>query len=293
MTTRKHPSAFTKQTLHEGVTEKIVRELKTGTPPWVKPWHCSAMLGVPRNYVTNRAYTGINVLLTWLSTWDGGFRDTRWLTANQISQLGGTFRGQSATRIVFAKAHTRHPGTEKEETYYVQKLYNIFNAEQVSGIELESEEKLEPFANRTPALDAFIAAQGVPIKHGGDRAFYNLARDAVALPFPSSFVSAEAYYAVALHELVHATGHPNRLARKMGKQGSYEYFVEELIAELGAAFVCAEFGLTCVHHAGYIGAWINLLEADAKVVFTAAREASRAADYLRATAAKKPLTAAA
>ena len=114
-----------KPTLHERVTEKIVRELKTGTPPWVKPWHCSARLGVPRNYVTNRAYTGINVLLTWLSAWDGGFRDTRWLTANQISQLGGTFKGQSATRIVFAKTHTRHPGTEKEETYFVQKLYNV------------------------------------------------------------------------------------------------------------------------------------------------------------------------
>ena len=281
-----------KPTLHERVTEKIVDQLKAGTPPWIQPWNSSTNSGVPRNYVTNRAYTEVNVLLTWLSAWDGGFHDTRWLTANQISQLGGTFKGQSATRIVFAKAHTRHPGTEKEETYYVQKLYNIFNAEQVSGIELEPEGKLEPFANRTPALDAFIAAQGVPIKHGGDRAFYNLARDAVALPFPSSFVSAEAYYAVALHELVHTTGHPNRLARKMGKQGSYEYFVEELIAELGAAFVCAEFGLTCVHHAGYIGAWINLLEADAKIVFTAAREASRAADYLRATAAKKTLTAA-
>ena len=286
MAAKKHwTPAESKQTLHERITEKIVAQLKEGTPPWVKPWNNSSASGMPRNYVSGRAYSGVNVLLTWLSAWEGGFSDTRWLTANQIKELGGSFEGASATRIVFAKECTRKPGTDDEETFFVQKLYNVFNAEQVVGVELEPAEQVKPFLDRIPELDAFIAAQEVPITHGGDKAFYNRTRDAVVLPPPGEFVSPEAYYGVALHELVHASGHPNRLGREMGKRESYEYFVEELVAELGAAFVCAEFGLMGPHHAGYIGAWINLLEADPKIIFTAARDAGRAAEYLKAAAA--------
>ncbi len=293
MTTQTRPtSKAVKSSLHERVTQKIVAQLKEGTPPWVKPWSCTSVSGVPRNYVSNRPYSGVNVLLTWLSALEQGFSDTRWLTANQITQLGGSFKGQSATRIVFTKQHTREPGTDDEETFFVQRLYNVFNAEQVSGIDLEPEREPLPFTARLPELDAFVAAQGVPITHGGDKAFYNLTRDAIVLPHPGTFISPEAYYAVALHELVHASGHPERLARPMGKRESYEYFVEELVAELGAAMVCAEFSLTCSHHAGYLAAWIELMESDTKIIFTAAREAGRAAEYLKAAAAKPQLAAA-
>ena len=287
MPTRKRPeNKKTKPGLHEQVTEKIVAQLEKGTPPWVKPWNCTFARGMPRNFVSQRPYSGVNVLLTWLSALEGGFNDTRWLTANQIKELGGSFKSQAATRIVFAKAYTRKPDTDDEETFFVQKLYNIFNAEQVSGVALEPEAKPPPFAARIPELDAFIAAQGVPITHGGIKAFYKATSDAIVLPHPGAFISPEAYYAVALHELVHASGHPDRLARTMGKRESYEYFVEELVAELGAAMVCAEFGLTCSHHAGYVATWCDLMASDTKIIFNAAREASRAADYLKAAATR-------
>lgn len=293
MPTKKCPQReIVKPSLHERVTQKIVAQLKEGIPPWIKPWNCASASGMPRNYVSNRPYSGINVLLTWLSTLEGSFNDTRWLTANQIKELGGSFKGQSATRIVFAKQHTRNSGESNEESFFVQKLYNVFNVEQVSGVNLEPEEEPLPFTARIPELDAFIAAQGIPITHGGNKALYNLTRDAIILPHPGTFTSPEAYYAVALHELVHASGHPKRLARPMGKRESYEYFVEELVAELGAAMVCAEFGLMCSHHAGYLAAWIELMESDARVIFSAAKEAGRAAEYLKA-AATQPIPVAA
>ncbi len=268
-------------TLHERVTQKTVEQLKTGTPPWVKPWTCNGLVGMPRNYISGRPYSGINVLLTWLATLEHGFRDTRWLTANQIIELGGSFKGQKATRIIFAKQHTYKPGTDDEETFFVQKLYNVFNAEQVSGVAVKPEDPPPPFDARIPDLEAFIAAQGVPITHGGDRAFYSPSRDAIVVPHPSNFSSPESYYAVVLHELVHASGHPSRLDRSGGPRGTPLYYFEELCAELTAAMMCAEFGLPeCSHHAAYLGHYIELLEDDPKAIFNASRQASQAAAFL-------------
>ena len=268
-------------TLHERITTRIVGELKQGKVPWVKPWSCNTLIGLPRNYVSRRPYSGINVLLTWLGALEHGFTDTRWLTANQIKELGGSFKGQSATRILFAKSYTRKSGTDEEETFFVRKAYNVFNAEQVSGVDLEPEEPPPPFETRLEHVEAFITAQGVPITYGGDRAFYMPSKDAIHLPFPGSFTEPQDYYAVALHELAHATGHPSKLDRPKGAKGSKEYAVEELVAELTAAFVCTELGIpTALHHTGYIGTWVELLEDDSKAIFSAAREASRAAEYL-------------
>ncbi len=168
--------------LHERITQKIVDELKEGSVPWVKPWDGNSRVGLPRNYVSNRPYSGINVLLTWLSALEHGFTDTRWLTAKQIIELGGSFKGESATRILFAKSYTRAAGTADEETFFVHKAYNVFNGSQVSGKVLEPEELPPPFEARLEHAEAFIAAQGVPIIHGGDRAFYLPSKDAINLP---------------------------------------------------------------------------------------------------------------
>ena len=274
-----------KPSLYERITCKIVDQLKEGTPPWVKPWTCEAFVGKPRNYVSGRPYSGINVLLTWLSTLEHGFTDTRWLTANQSMALGGSFKGESATRIVFAKTCTRALGTDDEATYFVSRLYNVFNAEQVSGDVLKPEASPPPFEARLEYAEAFIAAQGVPITHGGDRAFYSPSKDAINLPFPGAFNPPESYYAVALHELAHASGHPQRLNRPKGSKESREYANEELVAELTAAFLCAELGVpAALHHTGYIGTWVELLENDPKAIFSASREASRAAEFLTAQA---------
>lgn len=294
MAYRKRHQTDQGSSLHERITRKIVAELKKGTPPWVKPWSCEARVGLPRNYASNRPYSGINVLLVWLSALERGFTDTRWLTANQIRELGGSFKRQQATRIVFAKQYTRKPGTDEEETFFVHKLYNVFNAEQVSGVDLRPEDSAPPFGARILELEAFIEAQGVPVTYGGDRAFYSPSRDAVVTPHPGNFSSPEAYYAVVLHELAHASGHPDRLNRPRGERGSAAYAFEELVAELAAAFLCAEFGLReCAHHAAYLGFWTELLENDPKAIFRAAREASRAAGFLKAQAACPALPVAA
>ncbi len=284
--TKKSPS------LHERITQKIVDELKEGSVPWIKPWSCTTLVGLPRNYISGRPYSGINVLLTWLSALEHGFTDTRWLTANQISELGGTFKGQTATRILFAKSYTRAAGTAEEETFFVHKGYNTFNVEQVGGVELEPEEPPPPFEARLEHAEAFIAAQGVPITHGGDKAFYTPAKDAINLPFPGSFAQPQDYYAVALHELAHASGHPRRLDRPKGAKGSSEYAFEELVAEISSAYVCAELGIpAALHHTGYIGYWVELLENDSKAIFGASREASRAATFLSAQAQNAPALA--
>jgi antirestriction protein ArdC len=278
--------------LHERITQKIVDELKEGNVPWVKPWNVNSLAGLPRNYVSGRPYSGINVLLTWLSALEHGFTDTRWLTANQIIELGGSFKGETATRILFAKSYTRAAGTADEETFFVHKAYNVFNGSQVSGKVLEPEEPPPPFEARLEHAEAFIAAQGVPITHGGDKAFYMPSKDAIHLPFPGWFAQPQDYYAVALHELAHASGHPRRLDRPKGAKGSPEYATEELVAELTAAFVCAELGIPAApHHTGYIGTWVELLENDPKAIFSASREASRAARFLTTQAQSVPALA--
>lgn len=292
MAYRKRHKAEKGPSLHERITQKIVDELKEGSVPWIKPWSCDSLVGLPRNYVSGRPYSGINVLLTWLSALEHGFTDTRWLTANQISALGGTFKGQTATKILFAKSYTRAVGTAEEETFFVHKGYNVFNVEQVGSVALEPEEPPPPFETRLEHAEAFITAQGVPITHGGDRAFYSPSKDAINLPFPGSFTSPESYYAVALHELAHASGHPQRLNRPKGAKGSSEYAAEELVAELTAAFLCAELGIpAALHHTGYIGTWVELLENDSKAIFSASREASRAAEFLSAQAQSVPALA--
>lgn len=182
MAYRKRQKTKEGPSLHERITWKIVDELKQGKVPWIEPWSAGALVGLPRNYVSNRPYSGINVLLTCLGALEHGFKDSRWLTANQIMELGGSFKGQSATRIVFAKSYTRKPGTDEEETFFVHQAYNVFNAEQVGGVVLEPEEPPPPFEARLEHVEAFIAAQGVPISHGGDRAFYVPLKDTIQLP---------------------------------------------------------------------------------------------------------------
>jgi antirestriction protein ArdC len=285
MTNRKRKNEEKGPGLHERITAHIVEELKQGTVPWVKPWQGNSLVGVPRNYVSGRPYSGMNILLVWISALEKGFSDSRWLTANQIIELGGSFKGQTATRVLFAKNYTRAEGTEDEETFFVHKLYNIFNVEQVSGVAFESEDPPPPFDERLENVEAFITAQGVPITHGGDDAFYSPSRDAIHLPFPGSFKQPQDYYAVVLHELAHASGHVSRLNRVKGEKKSTAYAFEELIAELTAAFLCAELGIpAALHHTGYIGSWVELLENDPKAIFSASREASKAADFLKAQA---------
>ncbi len=275
--------------VHKQVTERILEQLRLGVAPWVKPWSGNAAAGLPRNYVSGRPYSGVNVLLTWLSAALSGYSDSRWLTANQIKALGGSFKGERATRIVFAKQYIRKPDTDEEETFFVHKPYNLFNIQQVTGLEPLPEDAPPPFEARIATAEAFIGAQDVSIRHGGDRAFYSSSKDMIVLPHPGSYTEAGAYYATALHELAHATAHGSRLGRKTGTKGTKEYAAEELIAELTAAFLCAELGIPGnLQHAQYLNSWVQLLEDSERAIFEAAKAATAAASYLRAKAEGNP-----
>lgn len=279
------------------ITQTILDELKQGVAPWVKPWTARTTLGMPRNYVTDRPYSGVNVLLVWLHMDSNGFTDSRYLTANQINTLGGHFKGQRPVRILFAapreskrkrrRKDRAEPALEEEEdddtteTRMVFKLYNVWNVEQVQGVTL-SPEPAPPTLNVTqPAAHAFMQALGADIKHGGTRASYHPTRDLITLPHPNDFESEGAYLATALHELIHWTGHETRLAREFGAGGTTVYAFEELIAELGSAYLCAQLGVPGkLQHASYIQHWITLLEQDERALVRAAAAATRAAQYL-------------
>lgn len=275
--------------IYAQVTKRILEQLKQGVAPWVRPWAGNTASGLPRNYLSNRPYSGVNVILTWLSAALSGYSDSRWLTANQIKELGGTFKGEKATRIVFAKQYTRKAGTEEEETFFVHKLYNVFNVTQITGLEPLPEDAPPPFEESIAAAEAFIEAQAVTIRHGGDRAFYSPGEDLIVLPHPSSYTEAGAYYGTVLHELAHATAHSSRLGREVGSKGTSTYAFEELIAELTAAFLCAELGIPGkLQHAEYLGSWVQLLEDSERAIFEASKGATAAASYLRAKAEGNP-----
>ena len=269
--------------VHDSVTNKILEQFEQGVVPWRKRWQLAGPDGLPRNLVSDRPYSGINIILLWLTSLECGYGDRRWLTFNQVKELGGKVKGQSATRIIFAGQGKKTRDDGEEETYTCVKFYNVFNAQQVEGLELEPDAEAEPFEVRLGHVRDFVAAQSVPIIHGGNQAFYSPTRDVITLPPQGSFFDEEGYWATALHELAHATGHPSRLGRVFGKRGTPEYAREELVAELACCFTCAELGMTPSFEdsASYLSHWCELLGDSKTAIFQAAREASRVSQYLQ------------
>lgn len=279
--------------VHDSVTDKILGQLEQGVIPWRQRWQVTGVDGLPRNLVSNRPYNGINILLLWLTSLEAGYSDRRWLTFNQLKERGGSVKGQSATRIIFAGQGKKQNGNGEDETYTCVKFYNVFNAEQVAGLALEPEAATAPLEIRLEHVRDFVASQGVPIIHGGNSASYSPSRDVITLPPSESFFDEEAYWATTLHELAHATGHSSRLGREFGKRNSPEYAFEELVAELASCFTCADLGVTPTFEdsAAYLDHWCDLLGDSKTAIFRAAREASKIASYLQAQA--QPLALAA
>lgn len=172
---------------------------------------------------------------------------------------------------------------------WIVKTFNVFNAEQIEGLS-----PFEPPSAEPTAVDALIAATGADIRHGGGRAFYSPAGDFIRMPRPADFKSAGDYHATLLHELVHWTGASERLDRELsGRFGDDAYAAEELIAELGAAFLCAELGVVGEYadHASYIESWLKVLRADSRAIVTAASAARKAAQYLTELGAQAAMAA--
>ena len=281
--------------LYTRVTSQIVAELEAGVRPWVQPWDAAHAAGqVSRPLRFNAVpYRGINVVLLWLSALRRHFASPLWMTYRQAAELGGQVRrGEKGSLVVYADSFTRREagdnGEEQEVEVPFLKSYTVFNSEQIDGLPAHYYARAEQPAHpveRIERAEHFVFHTGADIRHGGTAAYYAPAGDFVQMPAFDSFRQAEGYYATLAHELTHWTKHPSRLDRQFTGQrwGDEGYAMEELVAEMGAAFLCADLGLTPeirADHAAYIASWLKVLKNDKRAVFTAASHAQRAADHL-------------
>lgn len=281
-----------KQDLYQAVTDRILTALENGVAPWVRPWRTSSSEhgGLPYNGYTHRSYRGVNVWLLMLAGDEKGYSDSRWFTFRQAKTLGAHVRrGEKSTTVIFWKQHTvedreAEGGNPVEKTIPLLRAYRVFNAEQCEGIPRLPEEPEEAPELRYRLAQELAERTGAVIRHGGDRACYSTTGDVVRLPRPETFEGEEHYWCTTLHELTHWTGHRSRLDRDLsGRFGSESYAAEELVAEMGAAFVCAALGIPGqLRHPEYIGSWLKVLGDDKRAVFKASSLAQRAADFLLA-----------
>ena len=281
------------KSVYEIVTERILEKLEEGTVPWHKPWSGG---GCPQNLVSGKEYRGVNVLL--LGSQD--FTSPYWVTFKQAKQLGGTVRkGERSTPCIFWKFLARDsesPVTGETETKKIPliRYYSLFNVEQCGGIsyarlEIEAEE-CAPF---DPIESAEAIVSGYPnpptIAHDGrGSAYYRPSTDSILMPTPENFDSEASYYATLFHELTHSSGSESRLARpgvtNPIRYGSHEYSQEELVAEMGAAFLLAEARIDSEsltnNSASYIQSWLKALKDDPKLVVLAGAQAQKAVDHI-------------
>lgn len=283
------------QDLYQKVTDKIIADLEQGELTWLKPWSAGNTGGriVKPLRHNGQPYNGINVLMLWGAALEGGFASPYWMTFRQAKELGAFVRkGERGSQVVYASTITQteeqENGGEEERTIPFMKAYAVFNVEQIDGLPERYYVRPEPVidpAERIEHAEGFFAATEADVRHGGNQAFYSGGSDHVQMPVFECFRSPEAYYATLAHELTHWTKHPKRLDREFGRKrwGDEGYAREELVAELGAAFLCADLGLTPeagTDHAAYIQSWLKVLKEDKRAIFSAAAHAQKAADYL-------------
>jgi antirestriction protein ArdC len=282
-----------KRDLYSEVSTRIVAELEAGAAPWIKPWSATPGANTPCNAVTNRPYSGCNVVLLWMAQ-AAGYRTPRYLTFKQALELGGHVRkGERGTKVYFVKQlEVKEDANDSSPARLVPMMreYTVFNVDQCEGL-ADSVTTGKPMRVRNPdtrddLADQFLRSTGADIREGHGEAYYVPSRDFISMPAFEAFMGADHFYNVAYHEVCHWTAHASRLDRDLKNRfGSRSYGAEELVAELGAAFLCAEFGFDGdLRHAGYIAHWIELLKADKRAFFTACSHASKAADYLRGLA---------
>ncbi len=282
--------------LYTSVTARIVAALEAGTPPWICPWQRSGADARPANATTSRPYRGINVLLLNLRAMACGWEHNRWLTFQQAAAVGAHVRrGEHGTQIVFFKMHELDKGAAvvgdpgdpgDRRVVPLLRSFTVFNVSQVEGLpESLAAPVAEPGSwEPLEVADRVLERSGARVQHGGSRAFYAPDPDFIQLPPRTAFANAEDYYATALHELTHWSGHGSRCNRPLGRrQGIDAYAFEELVAEMGAAFLTDYCGIAGrLQHASYIASWLAALRNDKRLIFTAASQAQRAADFLLA-----------
>jgi antirestriction protein ArdC len=284
-----------RQNIYTRVTAKIVASLEQGVRPWMKPWsgeNAGARITRPLRH-NGTPYSGINILMLWGASVERGFVSPTWMTFKQALELNAHVRkGEKGSPVVYANTFTRieedAEGQEIDREIPFLKAYTVFNVEQIDGLPERYYSKPEPrfsSVQRIDHADAFFAATQVDIRYRGGRAYYAQEADYIQMPPIESFRDAESFYATLAHESIHRTKHPSRLNRDFGRKvwGDEGYAREELVAELGAAFLCADLEITPEireDHASYIAIWLQVLKNDHRAVFQAASHAQRAVDYL-------------
>ena len=288
--------------IHQHITDQIVTAIEQGPGEFRLPWHRSAgSIMRPVNIASKKAYRGVNILALWAAADAAGYTSGRWGTYRQWAEQRQQVRkGEKASYIVFYKeidVPTETDG-EEAETRLFARATPVFAAEQIEGYATLPDEAPAPEFPPLEATERFVAGSGARVISGGSRAFYRPSTDTIHLPARSDFVGsltstpAETYYSTLLHELTHWTGTEARCHRDFGKRfGDAAYAVEELVAELGAAFLCAELGIAAEprpDHAQYLTHWLAVMKADKKAIFTAASKASQAATFLAALQSPPP-----
>lgn len=290
--------------VHQQVTDQIIAAIERGAGDYTMPWHVSGIAqNRPSNILTGKRYRGVNVLALWIAAQRLGYATGTWGTYRQWAEKGAQVRkGEKASLIVFYKPLERsdvnaNTGEIESSRHLFARASWVFNADQVDGW---TPPAAEPVANPVESLERterFVAFTGAKILHGGGMAYYRPATDHIQMPERTSFTgtatsgATESYYAVLLHELTHWTGAKHRLDRGFGDRfGGNAYAMEELVAELGAAFLCSDLGVTLTprpDHAAYVANWLSALKSDKKAIFTAASKAAQAADFLAALQASE------
>ncbi|WP_224984487.1 ArdC family protein [Geomonas agri] len=278
--------------IYDVINSRIIELLQQGTVPWRKPWHSAT--NTPKNLISKKEYRGVNVFMLACQEYSNPY----WLTFKQCQHKGGHVRkGEKSTPVVFWKWVDRknadvvdHEETNCKGKVPLLRYYNVFNLDQVEGITAPPSPE-STSNNFTPIERADQIIEGMPlppdIRHGGNKACYSPMLDYVKLPEQQAFESPEEYYSTAFHELIHSTGHASRVGRKgileRSHFGSHEYSKEELVAEMGAAFLCGVTGIenrTLENSAAYIAGWLKALKNDKTLLVHAAAQAQKAADYI-------------
>jgi antirestriction protein ArdC len=291
MSTAEH-TATEKRDVYATVTAQIINAIEQGVTNWRMPWHTSGKFAFsPINVTSKKPYRGINTVCLWAAAQAKGYERGEWATYQQWQERGAQVRkGEKATLVVFWKfANSAAETDDGDDTpksgsrLLFTRGYSVFNAAQVDGYtpKPDAEAAIE---QRIESADAFFSRINARVAHQGNRAFYSPDTDSITLPPFAAFFTPMDYYSTRAHETGHWTSHAGRCNRELGKRfGDNAYSMEELIAELTAAFTCAHLGLNTeprVDHAAYIDSWLKVLKADKRAIFTAASKAQQAADFL-------------
>lgn len=290
-------TATTRRDIHQQVTDTIIQQLEAGTIPWQQSWNGaeSRIMNMPKNFTTGKKYRGVNILLLWTSAFNREFLTDDWGSFKQWQEKKEVVRkGEKGSMIVYYDTLKKEVDGEIKKIPFL-KTSVVFNRSQLASYDpaIENKNLLNEtsLVERIDQVDTFVANTAATVEHKDLRAGYIRTEDKIFMPLPEAFnntetgTATEGYYSALLHELTHWTGNPKRLDRTFGKKfGDHAYATEELVAELGAAFMCAEFGITAAqkeNHAAYIDYWLKVLRDNKHCLLTAASEASKAVDFLQ------------